>query len=85
MAKKLAVIVGLTLCLVGMRAFEAGDRGAVRREAASAWTKLGPVGGDIAGLAASSVTPGELYAVSSLGLVFRSTTNGASVSRCSVV
>lgn len=56
-------------------------------ERASAWTQLGPTGGDICGLARNPKSPGELYAVvpGYPSQVFRSTNGGASWLRAAFI
>jgi photosystem II stability/assembly factor-like uncharacterized protein len=81
MTRKPAIFFGLLYFLIGA-CVSGGDEGRmIRRNEASAWTALGPPGGDITGLAGSAISPNELYAVSSSGFVFRSTTNGATWAR----
>lgn len=81
MTKTMGVVVIVALCLSGVPAELTEAQGTGPKAGASAWTPLGPQGGDIRGLARNPKEPNEIYAVTFMGQVYRSMTNGANWSR----
>lgn len=76
--KKIALAIAVvSFCLSDIPTGSTGAQGIQPRARASAWTPLGPQGGDIRGLARNPKAPNEIYAVTFMGQVYRSTTNGA--------
>jgi photosystem II stability/assembly factor-like uncharacterized protein len=81
----LFLIGAVFLCLCGHRLLGTSPPPSSSSERASAWTLIGPQGGDIRGLARNPKTPSELYAVSYWGQVFRTSNNGSSWTRTAVI
>jgi hypothetical protein len=73
------------VCLCGIRLLGTSPHPGPSPERASAWTLIGPQGGDIPGLARNPKSPNELYAVSYWGRVFRSSNNGSSWTRTAII
>ena len=86
MKKTLLFVIGaIFICLCGLRLLGTSAQTGPSPERASAWTLIGPQGGDIPGLARNPKSPNELYAVSYWGRVFRSSNNGSSWMRTAII
>ena len=81
----LFVIGAVFVCLCGLRLLGTSPQPGPSPERASAWTLIGPQGGDIPGMARNPKSPNELYAVSYWGRVFRSSNNGSSWTRTAII
>jgi photosystem II stability/assembly factor-like uncharacterized protein len=77
MKKIVLAIAVVSFCLSNIPTALTAAQEIKPRARASAWTPLGPQGGQIRGLARNSRSPNELYAAAYAGQFYRSTTNGA--------
>ncbi|MCJ7586485.1 MAG: hypothetical protein MUQ00_01070 [Candidatus Aminicenantes bacterium] len=77
MKKAALFVIGVIfVCLCGFRLLGTSAPQGASPERASAWSQLGPMGGDIMSLARHPKLSGEHYALIRHDLVFRSTNNG---------